>query len=221
MPHDPNEQFDHAVLEMIEHSPIGSVPVTPAYQDALKRLYASHQVYASADHRDGHVTARSLSGRPCFHASNLDAVAAGGVPPESLEPNNAVFARYLASLPQALRAGAEAQRLRVVGRPVHHRPKHTGAERAPAALDLVHTVFLVPGCGPHPGLPGNYLFGSLVEVSRDAGPGSWTVHVHDRDDGAAQIEASSLREAAEKLQELKECAPFTMGELEALGYRLL
>jgi len=217
MPHDPNEQFDHAVLDMIEHSPIGSVPVTPAYQDALKRLYASHQVYSSADHRDGHVTARSLAGRPSFHAANLEAVAAGTSPPGSLEQNDAIFDRYLGSLPQAQRRAAEAHRLRVVGRPVHHRLKHAGGEGPAGPHDLTHTVFLVPGCGPHPGLPGNYLYGSLVEV----GATSWAVHVHDRDDGAALAEAPSLQAAAASLRELLECAPFAMEELGALGFRMV
>jgi len=47
---DPNAYFDQAVLDQIEHSPIGAVPFTPTYQDALKRLYGSHQAYARADH---------------------------------------------------------------------------------------------------------------------------------------------------------------------------
>ena len=55
---DPNAEFDHAVLDKIDASPIGAVPTTPAYQDALRRLYAARQVYASADHKGGHVTAR-------------------------------------------------------------------------------------------------------------------------------------------------------------------
>src|SRR5689334_2204414 len=67
---DPHHAFDQTVLDQIEHSAVGAVPMTPSYQDALKRLYASHQVYASADHRDGHVTARSLVGLPSFYAEN-------------------------------------------------------------------------------------------------------------------------------------------------------
>jgi hypothetical protein len=220
MPHDPNETFDRAVLDLIDHSATGSVPSTPAYQDALKRLYRTHQVYASADHADGHVTARSLTGRPGFCASNLAQVAAGAAP-ETLEENNAVFDRYLAALPPPLRPGAEAHRLRVVGRPVHHRAKHAGAERLPAAHDLVHTIFLVPGCGPHPGLPGNYLFGSLAETGAGPGADPWAVHVHDRDDGAAVAGAASLAAAAASLQELLESAPFAIDELGALGFRIL
>ena len=58
MSHDPNAEFDQSVLDKIDLSPIGALPATPAYQDALKRLYASRQVYAHADHKGGHVTAR-------------------------------------------------------------------------------------------------------------------------------------------------------------------
>ena len=74
---DPNADFDHAVLDKIDASPIGAVPTTPAYQDALRRLYAAQQVYASADHKGGHVTTRSLAQLPCFHAHNLEAFIAG------------------------------------------------------------------------------------------------------------------------------------------------
>ena len=220
MPTDPNAQFDQAVLEMIEHSPTGSVPSTPTYQDALARLYAAHKAYADADHRDGHVTARSLASLPSFHAGNLEGLAAGSVAPEALEPNAGIFERYLRSLPAERRQKAEEFRLKVVGRPVHHRARHVGAERLPAAHDLLHTVFLVPGAGPHPGLPGNYLHGSVVQVGVDGAAGSWAVHLHDRDDGAALFEAASMKAALEKLREVLESAPFTMGELEALGFRL-
>jgi hypothetical protein len=167
------------------------------------------------------VTARSLAGRPSFSAANLEAVADGSAPAEAMEPNDAIFERYLRSLPAVLRPGAEAHRLRVVGRPVHHRPKHTGAERLPAAHDLVHTIFLVPGCGPHPGLPGNYLYGSVVETGAEGGADPWAVHVHDRDDGAAVAGAASLAAAAASLQELLGCAPFAMDELGALGFRIV
>lgn len=219
MPHDPNHHFDHAVLDMIEHSPVGAVPVTPAYQDALKRLYSAHQVYESADHKGGHVTARSLTGVPTFHAGNIEGVADGSVPESALESNASIFDRYLASLPAALRAGAEAHRLKVAGRPVHHRAKHAGSEKLPPPHDMVHTIFLVPGCGPHPGLPGNYLFGSVVQHDEGSHPGSWTVHLHDREDGAALFEAGSLKGAVDKLLETAACAPFTMDELGDLGYR--
>jgi hypothetical protein len=221
MPHDPNAQFDQTVLEMIEHSPLGAVPVTPTYQDALARLYASHQVYAHADHKDGHVTARSLARLPYFHAGNLDALAAGRLDAGALESNGSIFERYVRSLPASLHKNAEGFRGRVVVRPVLHRAKHVGSEKLPIAHDLMHTLFLVPGTGPHPGLPGNYLYGSVLQVSADAAPGSWAVQLHDRDDGAAVFHAPTMQEAVAKLHEVLESAPFNMNELEALGFRLI
>jgi hypothetical protein len=197
------------------------VPVTPTYQDALARLHASHQVYASADHKDGHVTARSLAGLPCFYASNLEAFAAGQLDAGALEPNAGIFDRYVRSLSAALHKNAESYRVRVVGRPVLHRAKHVGTERLPVAHDLMHTLLLVPGAGPHPGLPGNYLYGSVLQVSADPSLGSWAVQLHDRDDGAAVFSAPTMREALTKLQEVLESAPFKMDELEALGFKLI
>ena len=126
MPQNPNSQFDQTVLDMIEHSPVGAVPVTPAYQDAIKRLYASHQAYPDADHKNGHVTARSLIKLPSFYASNLDAVVAGQASAEELESNAKIFDRYVQSLPVALRAKAEGFRLTVAGKVAHHRAKHGG-----------------------------------------------------------------------------------------------
>ncbi|MBS0663380.1 MAG: hypothetical protein JSR48_08945, partial [Verrucomicrobia bacterium] len=116
MSHDPHAQFDQTVLDLIEHSPVGAVPHTPAYQDALKRLYASHQVYASADHRDGHVTVRSLASAPLFHAANLDDLAGGRIGPAELEANAAIFDRYVRSLPAARQARAEGFRVAVIGK---------------------------------------------------------------------------------------------------------
>lgn len=218
MSQDPHAQFDRATLEMIEHSPIGAVPFTPTYQDALKRLYASHQIYASADHKGGHVTARSLAKLPLFHAANFDALVAGAIKSDELEANPAIFDRYLATLPAASRSRAETHRLKVVGRPVHHR-KHTGA--APEIHDPVHSLFLVPGTGPHPGLPGNYLYGSLFETAPvTGGAGShWAIQLHDIDDGASTYDAASLPEALEKMQEIFASAPFHLGELAALGFK--
>jgi hypothetical protein len=221
MSQSPNEQFDHTVLEMIERSPIGAVPGTPAYQDALKRLYSSHQAYADADHKDGHVTARSLIGKPSFHAGNLEALINGQIAPEALEANAAIFDRYVRSLPAPWRGKAEDYRLKVAGRPVHHRAKHLGTEKLPVAHDLMHTVFLVPGTGPHPGVPGNYLHGSVVQAGAEGAAGSWAVHLHDREDGAVLFETSSMQSALSKLQEMLESAPFNMNELEALGFRLV
>ena len=214
MSHAPHEAFDHAVLDLIDRSPNGVVPHTPAYQDAIKRLYASHQAYASADHKDGHVTARSLAQQPLFHARNLDELVAGKIAAEALEPDASIYDRYLQHLPEARRAKAESHRLTVVGKAIHHRAKH-GHE---VFHDPVHTLFLVPGAGPHPGLPGNYLYGSLFQVSADAT--AWAVHVHDSDDGAARIDAPNLGEALAHLQEILSCAPFHLSELEALGFRM-
>ena len=214
MPHDPNEQFDHAVLDKIEQSPIGAVPGTPAYQDAIKRLYATHQAYADADHKDGHVTARSLTKLPSFHASNLEEVIQGRLNPEHLERNAGIFDRYVQSLPADRRVRAEARRIQVAGKPVHHR-KHDGTP----VHDLIHSLFLVPGAGPHPGLPGNYLYGSLYETGHVATP--WAINVHDSDDGAAVFEAPDLAAALVKLQELLASAPFNMNELETLEFRLV
>jgi hypothetical protein len=215
MPQDPHAHFDQTVLDMIEHSPIGAVPNTPAYQDSLKRLHAANKAYADADHKDGHVTARSLAKQPSFHAHNLAALASGQIAEESLESNAGIFDRYLASLPVARRAKAEALRLRVAGRPAHHR-KHGGL----VAHDPLHSLFLVPGAGPHPGIPGNYLYGSLLQLGAGAPSDAWSVHLHDSDDGAAFFDAPTLAEAFAKLTELIESAPFNMNELEALGFRL-
>lgn len=218
MPHSPHAQFDQTVLDMIEHSPIGAVPHTPAYRDALERLYASHQVYADADHKDGHVTVRSLAKRPLFHANNLEQLTAGQIGPEALEPNAAIFDRYVQSLPEAARVKAESFRVRVVGRPIHHR-KHHGASATPFVHDAVHSLFLVPGAGLHPGLPGNYLYGSVFEVNPKLTPSPWAVHIHDADDGAALLDAADLPAALAKVQEALESAPFHLSELAALGFR--
>jgi hypothetical protein len=215
MPHNPNEQFDQTVLDMIEHSPIGAVPVTPAYQDAINRLYASHQAYADADHKAGHVTARSLAKLPSFHANNLAELTAGTIAAEALESNASIFTRYVHSLPADRQAKAESHRLTVAGKVAHHRAKHG----AVVAHDPVHTLFLVPGTGPHPGLPGNYLYGSAFQLHAEA-TSPWAVHLHDNDDGAALFDAPDMAAALAKLQEVLESAPFNMNELEALGFRL-
>jgi hypothetical protein len=221
MSQDPNAQFDAALLEMIEHNPGGTVPMTPSYQDALKRLYAAHKAYANADHKGGHVTARSLAGAPVYHAQNIEAFTAGSIGAEALEPNSGIFTRYLNALAQGSRARAEALRLKVVGHPVHHRAKHMGTEKLPVAHDLLHTLFLVPGSGPHPGLPGNYLYGSVVEAAPGAAHGPWSVHVHDSDDGDAVFDAGTVSEAFGKMREVLDSAPFAMDELAGLGFRLL
>ncbi len=220
MSQDPNAHFDSTVLDMIEHSPVGAVPSTPSYQDALKRLYAAHKVYADADHRDGHVTARALARLPSFHAENLGALLSGAIDAPALEGNFSIFDRYVGSLPPPLRARAEGFRVKVAGRPVHHR-KHVVGEKVHVAHDLTHSLFLVPGAGPHPGIPGNYLFGSVLQLGTEAAPGPWAVQVHDSDDGAAVFDAADMREAFAKLQEVLDSAPFNMNELGELGFRTL
>ena len=212
---DPNAEFDHAVLDKIEASPIGAVPSTPSYQDALKRLYAAHQVYPSADHKGGHVTARSLANLPSFHAENLGAFMAGAFTEEQLETNASIYTRYVASLPVAWRARADALRQMVIGKPILHRARHGHTD----VHDPLHMLFLVPGAGPHPGLPGNYLHGAVFHVGDEA-TGSWVVHVHDVEDGSSRFGTAELLEALAKLEEVLASAPFHMNELAALGFQM-
>ncbi len=216
MSHDPNAEFDHAVLDKIELSPIGALPVTPAYQDALRRLYAAQQVYANADHKDCHVTARSLGRLPFFHASNLDAFIAGKITDAALETNAGIYDRFVQSLPAALRPRAEGFRLTVIGKPTHHRAKHDGT----VVHDPLHMLFLVPGAGPHPGLPGNYLHGSVFHVGPDEATGAWEIHLHDSDDGAAVFSTPARADVLTKLEEVLASAPFHLNELPTLGFRL-
>ena len=213
---DPNAEFDHAVLDKIEASPVGAVPSTPAYQDALRRLYAAQQIYPNADHKGGHVTARSLSQLPSFHANNLEAFIAGEIDDTVLEPNASIYERYVRSLALDLRAKAEAQRLTVIGKAIHHRARAGHA----IAHDPLHTLFLVPGAGPHPGLPGNYLHGAVFHVG-DEVTGNWVINVHDREDGASLFSTPKLPEALSKLQEILASAPFHLNELEGLGFKLV
>ena len=195
---------------------VGAVPLTPAYQDALSRLYAAQQAYASADHKGGHVTARSLARLPLFHAHNLEAFIAGQIDDEALESNASIYDRYVASLPAAGQARAEGLRVMVIGKPAHHRAKHDGA----VIHEPLHTLFLVPGAGPHPGLPGNYLHGAVFHIGAEDATGAWVVHVHDSDDGASVFRAPTLPEALAKLQEVLASAPFHLNELEGLDFRL-
>ena len=95
-----------------------------------------------------------------------------------------------------------------------YRAKHG----AVAVHDPLHTLFFVPGAGPNPGLPGNYLHGSLLQLGADPAAG-WAVHLHDRDDGAAMCDLPTLRDALAKLQEVIASAPFHLNELGALGFR--
>lgn len=218
MSHDPHAQLDQTVLDKIEQSPIGAVPHTPTYQDSLRRLYATHQVYASADHKDCHVTVRSLAKQPLFHANNLDALVAGKIDLSALESNASIYDRYVQSLPATLRAKAETHRLKVIGRAISHR-KHHGPGEAPEIHDPVHSVFLVPGTGPHPGLPGNYLYGSLDEVMHAGAASTWTIQLHDNDDAVSSLSAATLPEALTALQDALSSAPFHLSELAALGFK--
>lgn len=211
MSHDPLAQFDQTLLDLIEHSPTGMVPHTPAYQDGLRRLRATHQVYVSADHAGGYVTARSLAARAAFYAANLEAVLKGTAEEAALEDDAAVFARYVASLPEARRAAAEAARALVVAKKAHHRARHGEA----VAREPVHSMFLVPGTGPHPGLAGDYLHGSVHETAA----GAWAVALHDGMDGEAKREVATRAEAWAAVEELVASAPFDLSELAALGYR--
>jgi hypothetical protein len=215
MSHDPHAQIDQTVLEKIESSPVGAVPHTPSYQDALKRLVDSHQVYVSADHKGGYVTVRSLAPLTSFYANNLEALLEGKIESGELESEASIFSRYVASLPSELRAKAEASRTVVVAKRAHHRAKQ-GSE---VVQDPVHSLFLVPGGGPNPGLPGNYLFGSVFQVSTDA-DSLWGVHLHDSLDGAAMCEELSRADVLEKFRDVMASAPFLLGELDTLGFRL-
>ncbi len=209
----PDAAFDQSVLEMIEHSPVGAVPRTPAYQDALTRLRGSQQVYPDADHRDGYVTARSIAGRPCHVATNLAALVAGTIDAAELETNVSVFNRYVAGLPPALVPKAESLRQKIAGRTTHHRI-HAGV----IARDPVFTLFLVPGTGRNLGIVGNYLYGYLLQREVDPAAG-WAVHLHDADDGAMLFDAPTLQAAFDKLQEVLASVPFHLSELEGLGFR--
>ena len=213
MAHDPNAQMDQTVLEMIEHSPVGAVPHTPTYQDALRRLRASHQVYVSADHKGGYVTVRSLAALPLFYAQNLESFVAGKIRAEELEADASIFSRYVKSLSVVLQPKAEAARALVVARKAQHRAKH-GAE---VTHDPAHTLFLVPGSGPHPGLPGNYLYGSVYQTSTVA-EAPWGLYVHDAEDDVARCELPTQAEALTKLQDVLASAPFLLSELDELGF---
>jgi hypothetical protein len=215
MPHDPNAHFDQTVLDLIEHSPVGAVPRTTHHQDALKRLYTTHQVYADADHGDGHVTARSLARLPLFHAGNLAELIAGKISPDALESNGKIYDRYMAALPAARRPAAENLRVMVAGRIPQHRAKVVGDTKV-IAHDPVHTLFMVPGVGPKKGLPGNYLYGYVFQLPS----GGWTIHLHDSDHDAAIFDAPDLAAALAKLQEVMESAPFNLTELDVLGFQL-
>ncbi len=219
MSSDPNAQMDQTVLDLIENSPTGAVPHTPTYQDTLRRLHAAHQVYSSADYKDGHVTVRSLAAKPSFLAANLAALRSGEISPDALEPDADIFDRYMASLPAELRERAETFRAHCVARSIHHR-KHAGTDNEPAIHDPVRSLFLVPGTGPRLGLPGNYLRGALVEHVTPGEPSRWTVSLHDAEDDTASGAPLELTAALDQVEEVVASAPFELGELEALGFKV-
>jgi hypothetical protein len=158
---------------------------------------------------------RALAARPSFHAGNIAAVVAGREAPTALEADTAVFDRYVASLPAALQPTAETFRPKAVGRRLLHR-----AKLADTAHDPVHSLFLVPGVGLNPGLPGNYLYGSIIEDDAADPHCTWSLHVHDRDDGAASCDGLPRDAAWAKFEELLASAPFMLSELDALDFRL-
>lgn len=162
------------------------------------------------------MTARALAKQPLFHAQNLDALLKGSIEVEALEPNGGIFDRYLHSLPAGLQARAATFREAVSGRPIHHRTK----AGVMLTRDPLNTIFLIPGAGLQPGLPGNYLYGGITEHHDEKHPQPWCVHVHDTSNDAALFDSSTLTEALEKVQELLASVPFHMNELEALGFRI-
>lgn len=217
MPHNPHEEIDHAVLDMIDRSAVGAVPRTPTYDEAISRLLASRQIYHSSDHRNGYVTARSLATLPVFLPSGLEALSTAG--PEasaSVEASSGVYDRYASSLPAAAKARALELRATIVGKAVHHRPKAGGAAHA---RDPLHALFLVPGAGPQPGLPGNYLRGTLDELPAASGA-TWRIQIMDTDTDASVWSTSDLGEAVARVAEVAACAPFHLDELAALGFEL-
>jgi len=206
------------VLDIIEQSPVGAVPRTPAHQDAMRRLQDAHQVYASADHPDGFATSRVLATLPFFWAENLEDVLKGKVPVAELESDESIFNRYIDSLPDELKKVAEEGRGHVIERRQQHRT-HKGEDDV---HDPMHTLLMMPGVGLNPGMSGNYLFGSLVQTegTDEDLSGAWQIHLHDRDDGAAICEMASVEAALEKAEEVMVSAPFLLSELSALGFQL-
>ncbi len=104
----------------------------------------------------------------------------------------------------------------VIGKPTLHRAKH-GAE---VVHDPMHMLFLVPGAGPHPGIPGNYLHGALFHLGADEATGTWVINVHDADDGAAEIRIQKKSDALAMLQDVLASAPFHLDELDTLGFAM-
>lgn len=216
MPQSQLTPLDQAVLDLIEHSPVGAVPRTPTYDESIHRLLQAQQVYHSSDHRDGFVTARSLARLPLFVPNGLLELAGHPDDLSLLESNNSVFDRYVASLPLGPRVKAEGFRLVVAGKPVLHRHKSGGT----LVRDPLHSIFLVPGAGPQPGLPGNYLRGILDELHDPVEGARWRIQIMDTDTDASVCVFDTLAGALARLEEVLGCAPFHLAELETLGFTL-
>lgn len=214
MPQSSLTPFDHSLLDLIDHSPTGAAPRTPTHDESLARLLAAQQVFHSSDYKEGYITARTLARQPHFLAAGLAELAAHPEDYSQLEANASVFDRYVASLPEAHRARAESFRLSTAGRPIHHRIK-AGSE---SVRDPLHSIFLIPGVGPQPGLPGNYLRGSLDELQDAAHRIYFRLQILDSDTDAALCELPTLAEALARLRDLTDSAPFHLSDLEALGF---
>jgi hypothetical protein len=218
MPQNPNVEFDLHTLDLIEINPTGSVPATPAFQDSILRLVGSHQIYANADFKGGYATARILAGKPCFFARNIKDAAENKITTDLIESNNSIFDRYLDSLDEKIKINASARREAVVGKVSHHRAKWIDDKKV-VGYEPIHSLFLIPGCGKHVGLPGNYLYGMLFETLEGSNS-SWAIHIHDTDVGLATCSVGTFQNAFTKLEEIVASAPFAMAELGALDFKL-
>lgn len=89
-----------------------------------------------------------------------------------------------------------------------------------SAFPLDQALFLLPGSGAHAGLPGNYLYGSILQTCADEAAGGWAILVHDVENGTASCELDNRAEAAAKFQDVAASAPFLLVELAELGFRL-
>jgi hypothetical protein len=75
-------------------------------------------------------------------------------------------------------------------------------------------VKLIPGAGPHSGLPGEYLHAHLVHSDECM----W-ISVRDCDDGYITKVVDDKEEGLQELENLKKLAPFHLWELEEFGYK--
>ncbi len=84
----------------------------------------------------------------------------------------------------------------------------------------MNSLFLVPGTGPHPGLPGNYLQGALLEIMHPGAASTWKLELHDGETGVSSLAAPTMPEALTAMQDVISSAPFNLRELDALGFKL-